>query len=78
MENASKALLIAAAILIVIVLIAFGVSVLNSSEGVGDQATDVGGALKNQTNGATSDAMEAMGYQWNATLNGGNGAWEKK
>lgn len=36
MENASKALLIAASVLIAIVLIAFGVSVLNSTKGTGD------------------------------------------
>ena len=36
MENASKALLIAAAVLIVILLIAFGVRIFNSSTNVGD------------------------------------------
>ena len=42
MENASIALLIAAAVLIVIVLIAFGVSVLDSSGDVSSQAISTG------------------------------------
>ena len=60
MENASKALLIAAAILIVIVLIAFGVSVLNSSGDIGDQATGTGSAISNQTNQAADAANTAL------------------
>lgn len=42
MENASKALLIAAAILIVIILVAFGVKVLNSTSGSKDSASTIG------------------------------------
>lgn len=37
MENASKALLIAASVLIVILLIAFGVRIFNSTSGTGEQ-----------------------------------------
>lgn len=36
MENASKALLIAASVLIVILLIAFGISIFRSGQGTGD------------------------------------------
>ena len=39
MENASKALLIAAAVLVVILIIAFGMTIINSSTGTADQAT---------------------------------------
>ena len=60
MENASKALLIAAAILIVILLIAFGVSVLNSSGDVGDQATSTGTAIGEQTNAAADAAKNKL------------------
>ena len=60
MENASKALLIAAAILIVILLIAFGVSVLNSSGDVGDQATSTGTAISNQTGAAANAAKDTL------------------
>ena len=60
MENASKALLIAAAILIVILLIAFGVSVLNSSGDVGDQATSTGTAIANQTGAAANAAKDTL------------------
>lgn len=38
MENAPKALLIAAAVLIVIMLVTFGIKIFNSSEGVTEQA----------------------------------------
>lgn len=38
MENATKALLIAAAVLVVIILIAFGMRILSSSSGTQDQA----------------------------------------
>lgn len=36
MENASKALLIAAAVLVVVVLIAFGMRILNTATSTGD------------------------------------------
>lgn len=51
MENASKALLIAASVLIVIILIAFGMKVFNSTEDVTDQTTQVSDymSLKNET-----------------------------
>ena len=54
MENASKALLIAAAILIVILLIAFGVSVLNSTDDVADSAGQVGDQITQQAGSAAT------------------------
>ena len=41
MENASKALLIAGSVLIVILLIAFGMKIFNSSSGTADNVGDV-------------------------------------
>lgn len=41
MENASKALLIAASVLIVILLIAFGMKIFNSTSGTGEQVEGV-------------------------------------
>ena len=52
MENASKALLIAAAVLIVILLIAFGVSIFNSAKTAGD-AQGTADALGNKIEGTT-------------------------
>ena len=55
MENASKALLIAAAVLIVVLLIAFGMGIFN-------QAADAGDAE------ATADSIEAGITQGQASL----------
>lgn len=41
MENASKALLIAGAVLIVIVLISIGMMIVQQSQGVGDQVAEI-------------------------------------
>lgn len=49
MENASKALLIAAAVLIVILLIAFGMSVFNSTGDTSGQAEDLSKSQQMQT-----------------------------
>ena len=49
MENASKALLIAAAVLIVILLIAFGMQIFNSASNTGDAseaATEIQQGIK--------------------------------
>lgn len=46
MENATKALLIAAAVLIAIVLIALGVRLLSTAGDTGEQADAVGEGLK--------------------------------
>ena len=60
MENASKALLIAAAVLIVILLIAFGMRILSSTSGVGDSATNTGSKITEQANAANSAATNAL------------------
>lgn len=60
MENASKALLIAAAVLIVILLIAFGMRIFNSTSDVSGQATETGAQLSNQTSQAASSAQNAL------------------
>ena len=54
MENASKALLIAAAVLIVVLLIAFGMRIFNSAESVGD-ASGASSAIGTGINSATSN-----------------------
>lgn len=64
MENATKALLIAASVLIAIVLIAFGIKILGSTGDAGKQAQNVQNSLNNQignySNAATSgiDALK--------------------
>mgnify|MGYP000047889785 FL=1 len=60
MENATKALLIAAAVLIVILLIAFGMRIFNSTSGVSKSGTDTGKELTNQANLASNTAQNAM------------------
>lgn len=60
MENASKALLIAAAVLIVILLIAFGMRIFNSTSDVSGQATSTGTEISNQTSQAASSAQNAL------------------
>lgn len=60
MENATKALLIAAAVLIVILLIAFGMRIFTSTSDVSGQATSTGKELSNQTNAASSSAQNAL------------------
>ena len=61
MENASKALLIAAAILIVIVLIGFGVSVLNSGSEAIKKGEDVGGAISQAGKGEADKVVSVLG-----------------
>ena len=60
MENASKALLIAAAVLIVILLIAFGMRIFNSTSDVSGQAQSTGKALSNQASQAAGTAQNAL------------------
>lgn len=73
MENASKALLIAAAVLIVILIIAFGMRIFNSAGTSTDDAAEIGNAITDQSAAGTNSAMEAMGYKWNSTTE----KWEK-
>ena len=53
MENASKALLIAAAVLVVIIIIAFGMKVYTSSSGTGKVAMNTGKTISDKTGEAT-------------------------
>ena len=60
MENASKALLIAAAVLVVILIIAFGMRIFNSTSDVSSQADSTGKALTEQSNKAQTAANSAI------------------
>lgn len=60
MENATKALLIAAAVLIVILLIAFGMRIFNSTADVSGKATSTGETLGNQADAAANSAVNAV------------------
>ena len=60
MENATKALLIAAAVLIVILLIAFGMRIFNSTSDVSGQAQDTGKEISNQASVAANTAQNAL------------------
>lgn len=59
MENASKALLIAAAVLIVILLVAFGVNVFNQSKNAGD-ATESASQIKGGINAGVSSLNTSL------------------
>ena len=60
MENASKALLIAAAVLIVILLIAFGMRIFNGTTDVQSQADAVGTAITEKSQEAGEAAKGAI------------------
>ena len=60
MENATKALLIAAAVLIVILIIAFGMRIFNSTSGASSQAVDSGKQISNSTGQATNVASNEL------------------
>ena len=60
MENATKALLIAAAVLIVILLIAFGMRIFNSTSDVSGQAQNTGAQISTQAGQAASTASNAL------------------
>lgn len=60
MENATKALLIAAAVLIVILIIALGMRIFNSTSGATSSATSTGEAIDNQTTQAADAANSAL------------------
>ena len=60
MENATKALLIAAAVLIAILLIAFGMRIMNSTTETTGQAEAVGEQMTQQTTQAGQSALDAL------------------
>lgn len=57
MENATKALLIAAAVLIVILVIALGMRIFSSSSGATDSAIDAAKTVSNSSKDATQAAQ---------------------
>ena len=60
MENASKALLIAAAVLIVILVIAFGMNIFNSAQDAGD-ASSASSAINSGVTSATQNLKDSLG-----------------
>ena len=60
MENATKALLIAAAVLIVILVIALGMRIFNSTSGATKEASNAGQAISNSTTEATNAAQQSL------------------
>ena len=60
MENATKALLIAAAVLIVILIIALGMRIFNSTSGASKQAVDAGKQVSNSTGQAANVATNQL------------------
>ena len=60
MENATKALLIAAAVLIVILVIALGMRIFNSTSDTTGQASAMGEILSNSTNDSTSSVRDSL------------------
>lgn len=71
MENATKALLIAASVLIVIVLIAVGIKILSSTQGVTNEVDKVSGAVAISTHNSQFTDYEGTqtGAQVKALLN---------
>lgn len=67
MENATKALLIAASVLIVIVLIALGVGLLNSTNNTSDQAKNASNLLGNSSSEAIDSVTAALNKYNNST-----------
>ena len=60
MENASKALLIAASVLIVIILIALGMRIFNSVGDASKDSSTVGNSIKKQSSGAVADLKQTL------------------
>ena len=60
MENATKALLIAAAVLIAIVLVALGVRLLNSAGDSSGEAGNVSNSIQNSTGTASNDVVNML------------------
>ena len=60
MENASKSLLFAASVLIVILLIAFGITIFNSSRNSAEESQTVGESLSSATSSAKIKTILSM------------------
>lgn len=67
MENATKALLIAAAVLIAIVLIALGVNLLNAGSDTAGEASKVSTGLQTGIEDQTSQVVQSLGEYQTAT-----------
>lgn len=63
MENATKALLIAASVLVVIVIIALGIKLLNSSSNTSENAKNVGESISKQTEIAVASISDSNGLK---------------
>ena len=73
MENATKALLIAAAVLVAIVLIALGVRLLSAATNTSQEASEVSEGIKTQTEGAATEATEPLSGLGFGTESGAGG-----
>lgn len=60
MENTSKALLIAAGVLVAIIIITIGIKVYTETSGVDKTASDVGGEISNKTDIAADSAISEV------------------
>lgn len=61
MENASKALIIAGAILISILLISLGIIMFNASKGTTDQANDTANAMEQGAQKGVNSIQNSLG-----------------
>ncbi len=61
MENASKALIIAGAILISILLISLGIVMFNASKGPTGQATDTANAMEQGAQKGVNNIQQSLG-----------------
>ena len=74
MENTSKALLIAAGVLVAIIIIAFGIKIFNSTFSAGIVAKDTGETINDKTGEATGMAIGEIAGQKSASGTTGSGA----
>ena len=63
MENASKALLIAAGVLIAVLLTTLGIKVANSSKGAVEQSEEIGGTISSTSQSAIGKLTGLLGIQ---------------
>ena len=69
MENASKALLIAVAVLVTIIIITVGIKIYTSSSGTDKVATDTGQKISEKTEDATDLVIGEITGNKNGTVN---------
>lgn len=73
MENTSKALLIAAAVLVAIIIIAFGIKIFSSSSKASETAIDVGKTIEDKTELALASITSATGTSISGSTTPTNG-----